>query len=119
RLPGEGPRPMRTTAERRTTISFSPSMTPRLAMRPSAPTDRVGPMQDGSSRALLDGAWWPRSVDPAMELPGLVLALQAQGPSDGHRLIVHIMLRATDWAAHPRRLRVDGPEDTREVLLSW
>ncbi|MFG2013368.1 DUF5994 family protein [Actinomadura geliboluensis] len=74
-------------------------------------------MQDG--RTLLDGVWWPRSADPAMELPGLVLALQAQGPSDEHRPIVHIMLRATDWAAHPRRLRVDGPEDTREVLLSW
>ncbi|WP_243708392.1 DUF5994 family protein [Actinomadura sp. 7K534] len=88
-------------------------------MRPSAPTDRAGPKQDDTSRTRVDGAWWPRSVDPAVELPGLVLALQAQGPSDEHSPIVHIMLRATDWDAHPRRLRVDGPEDTREVLLSW
>lgn len=94
-------------------------MTPRLAMRPLAPTDRAGPMQDASGRTLLDGVWWPRSVDPAVELPGLVLALQAQGPPDEHRPIVHIMMRATDWGAHPPRLCVDGPEDTREVLLSW
>ncbi|MCP9967809.1 hypothetical protein LUX57_23920 [Actinomadura madurae] len=29
------------------------------------------------------------------------------------------MLGAADWDVHPRRLRVDGPDDTREVLLSW
>lgn len=49
----------------------------------------------------------------------LVLALQAQGPADDRRPIVHIMLGAADWDVHPRRLRVDGPDDTREVLLSW
>lgn len=94
-------------------------MTPRLAMRPSAPADPAGPIHDDSGRTLLDGIWWPRSADPAMELPGLVLALQVEGPPDDRRPIVHIMLRAADWEAHPRRLRVDGPDDTREVLLSW
>lgn len=110
---------MRNISGRRTTISFSPSLTPRLAMRPPAPAVRAGPTGDGSGRTLPDGVWWPRSADPAAELPGLVLALQAQGPSDDHLPIVHIMLRAADWDAHPRRLRVEGPEDTREVLLSW
>ncbi|MBB4772043.1 DUF5994 family protein [Actinomadura livida] len=92
-------------------------MTPRLAMRPRAPADGGG--NDGAGRAVLDGGWWPRSANPALELPGLVLALQARGPADDHRLIVHIMLEAAGWDVHPRRLRVDGPDDIREVQLSW
>ena len=30
---------------------------------------------DRSGRGPLDGGWWPRSADPAAELPGLILAL--------------------------------------------
>jgi hypothetical protein len=81
---------MWTTTERRTKISLSPPSTPRLRLRPAAPP--------GSARTALDGAWWPRSADPVAELPGLILALQDHGP---------------------RRLRVDGPADTRVVRLSW
>ncbi|TDD83814.1 hypothetical protein E1293_14080 [Actinomadura darangshiensis] len=94
-------------------------MTPRLALRSSAPAGRSGPRQDGSGRTLLDGGWWPRSADPAVELPGLVLALQAHGPPDDHRPIAHILLRTADWDTHPRRLRVDAAHETREVRLSW
>ncbi|WP_433476440.1 DUF5994 family protein [Spirillospora sp. CA-142024] len=100
-------------------MSLSPYAAPRLALRPSAPADRTGPDSDGPGRTPLDGGWWPRSADPVAELPGLVLALQAHGPPDGHRPIAHIMLRAADWDTHPRRLRVEGPNDTREVRLSW
>ena len=94
-------------------------MTPRLAMRPSALADHYGAIHHGSHRTLLDGVWWPRSVDPVVELPGLVVELQTQGPPDDHCPVAHIMLRSADWNVHPRRLRVQGPEDTREVLLSW
>lgn len=67
----------------------------------------------------LDGGWWPRSADPVAELPGLILALQAHGAPDDHRLIVHMLLRVADWDSRPRRLRVDGPNDIRVVRLSW
>jgi hypothetical protein len=102
---------MWTTTERRTTISLSPPSTPRLLLRPPRP--------EGMSRLPVDGGWWPRSSDPVAELPGLILALQAHGPPDDHRLITHILLRVADWDSRPRRLRVDGPADTRVVRLSW
>jgi hypothetical protein len=79
----------------------------------------------GSARApgtLLDGGWWPRSADPVVELPGLVLALQSHGLPGDHGPVTHIMLRVSDWDGRPRRLRVEGVEgltDTRVVRLSW
>lgn len=102
---------MRTTAERRTTISQAPLPTPRLRLRPAA--------SPGSARTALDGAWWPRTADPVAELPALVLALQDHGPIDDHRPITHILLRVGDWDGRPRRLWIDGPADTRMVRLSW
>ncbi|XRQ10690.1 DUF5994 family protein, partial [Actinomadura welshii] len=90
---------------------MSPPSTPRLLLRLAAPP--------GSARAALDGAWWPRSADPVAELPGLILALQDHGPSDDQRPITHVLLRADDWDSRPRRLRIDGPADTRVVRLSW
>ncbi|MFC5752328.1 DUF5994 family protein [Actinomadura rugatobispora] len=113
---------MRTITERRTTISLSPPSTPRLRMRPPGPA--------GSPRTPLDGGWWPRSTDPVAELPGLILALRAgpqadgpaddtDGPADDRGRITHVMLRVADWDSRPRRLRVDGPADTRVVRLSW
>lgn len=101
---------MRTT-ERRTATSPSPPSTPRLRLRPAAPP--------GSARTALDGAWWPRSADPVAELPGLILALQDHGPIDDHRPVTHVLLRVDDWDDRPRRLRIDGPADTRVVRLSW
>ncbi|MEU5990388.1 DUF5994 family protein [Spirillospora sp. NPDC047418] len=102
---------MWTTTERRTTISLSPPSTPRLLLRPAAPP--------GSARTVLDGGWWPRSADPVAELPGLILALQDHGPIDDQRPVTHVLLRVDDWDSRPRRLRIDGPADTRVVRLSW
>ncbi|MFG2006742.1 DUF5994 family protein [Spirillospora sp. NPDC048911] len=109
---------MWTTVERATTISLSPPSAPRLRLQSRPPP--------GSPRTPLDGAWWPRSADPVAELPGLILALQththtADGDSHHaeHGPIAHIMLRVADWTSRPRRLRVDGPADTRVVRLSW
>jgi hypothetical protein len=97
--------------ERRASSDLSSSSAPRLLLR--------------SARApgtLLDGGWWPRSADPVVELPGLVLALQGHGPPGEHGPVTHIMLRVSDWDSRPRRLRVEGVEgltDTRVVRLSW
>jgi Family of unknown function (DUF5994) len=95
---------MLTAAERREAISPDPPSRPRLRLQP-----------DLSARTLLDGGWWPRSADPAAELPGLILAIdQRHGP------VSQVMLGRAGWdASRPRRLRVDGPAGSRVVRLGW
>ncbi|MGA8113394.1 MAG: DUF5994 family protein [Actinocatenispora sp.] len=75
---------------------------------PAEPRLRLDPTL--SHRALLDGAWWPRTNDLLAELPALVIAL------DGRRgRITHLMLGATWSEAHPRSLNLAG----RRVRLGW
>lgn len=94
---------MQTTAGRHTTSPATPSR-PRLRLQP-----------DLSARTLLDGGWWPRSADPAAELPGLILAIEER-----HGPVTSIMLGEAGWdARRPRRLRVDGPAGSRIVRLGW
>ncbi|MEU5786295.1 DUF5994 family protein [Micromonospora purpureochromogenes] len=80
---------------------------PITASTPSAPRLLLGTTRN---RAVLDGGWWPRSWDPAAELPGLVLAL-----AERHGRIRHIMLNIHAWDSRPRRLTV-GPDVVR---LGW
>jgi hypothetical protein len=76
---------------------------------------RLRLQSDHSGRTLLDGGWWPRSADPAAELPGLIVALDEQ-----HGPVTRIMLGRTGWDdSRPRRLRVDGPAGRRTVRLGW
>jgi Family of unknown function (DUF5994) len=77
---------------------------PRLLLQP-----------DRSILTLLDGGWWPRSADPAAELPGLILALD-------ERLgrVTRVMLGSADWnGPRPRGLQVDGTAGGRVVRLGW
>jgi Family of unknown function (DUF5994) len=91
-----------TSTERHT--ATSPAPPPRLLLQPGL-----------HARTLLDGGWWPRSADPAAELPGLIVAIDGrQGP------ITQIMLGTAGWdASRPRRVRVDGPAGSRTVRLGW
>jgi hypothetical protein len=92
------------TTGREPEISQASLARPRLRLRP-----------DRSGFALLDGGWWPRSADPAAELPRLILALD-----EWRGRITRVMLGAADWnASRPRRIRVDGPAGTRVVRLGW
>ena len=85
-------------------ISPAPLAGPRLRLRP-----------DRSSVALLDGGWWPRSADPATQLPGLILALD-----EWSGRVTRVMLGADGWnASRPRQIRVDGPAGRRVVRLGW
>jgi hypothetical protein len=92
----------------RTTMLSPPPSTPRLRLRPASP-----------SRTPLDGAWWPRSYNPAAELAGLILALdELHGP------ITHLLQGSAGWDSHPRRLRIDEPRTPRpgpgrRVRLGW
>ena len=73
---------------------------PRLQLEPTA-----------SRTTVLDGGWWPRTTDPAIELPAVIDAL-------GHRrgTVTHILLNPGDWdMPHPRRLATAGPA----VRLGW
>jgi hypothetical protein len=91
---------MSVTTERPTAISLTQPAGPRLRL----PLDCPG-------STLLDGGWWPRSADPAAELPGLVLALDER-----HGRITRVMLGMVGWdASRPRRLPVGG----RVVRLGW
>jgi hypothetical protein len=64
----------------------------RLRMKPHAAT-----------RGYVDGAWWPRSHDPAAEFPGLVQALSSWiGPV--RRVAYHV----DDWDKTRRELTVAG-----------
>src|SRR3954470_12738953 len=101
---------MRSAAKRSTSTNLPPPV-PRLLLGSTR-----------SSGTLLDGGWWPRSADPAAELPGLVLALQGHGPPGDHGPIAHILLPVSDWDSRPGRLRVEGVEgltDSRVVRVSW
>ena len=82
---------MSTTTERPAAISLTPAAQLRLCLPPDSP-----------AYTLLDGGWWPRSADPAAELPGLILALdERHGPADP---ITRIMLNIADWnLSGPRR----------------
>jgi Family of unknown function (DUF5994) len=62
------------------------------------------------SRGTLDGAWWPRSKNPVVELPALINGLAEQvGP------ITRVALNVTAWDSNPKRIVVGG----RTVRLGW
>lgn len=75
---------------------------------PSAPRLRLSPAP--SHGALLDGGWWPRSADPAAELPGLIAAIE-----DRCGQVTRLMLGPAGWESQPRRLGAGG----RVVKVGW
>jgi hypothetical protein len=88
----------------------------RTAISPTSPAMlRLRLPPDGSAGTLLGGGWWPRSADPAAELPGLVVALDEK-----HGPVSKIVLGMADWdSSRPRRLPVDGPAGRRVLRLGW
>lgn len=57
-----------------------------------------------------DGGWWPRSRDPATELPMLIAAV-----TDRLDPVRRITLNAAAWDGRPQIMTVEG----REVQLDW
>src|SRR5690349_18025343 len=72
----------------------------RLSLRPS-----------GSARGALDGAWWPRSTDPAIEFAGLIEELRAQ-----RTLVRKLALSRIGWDSTPRRIRLASG---RKIAVEW
>ncbi len=80
-------------------VAPSAKTAPRLRLEPT-----------GSHQGMLDGAWWPRSRNPANELPALILAI------DGTRgQVLRLVLAATGWDERPRRVTVDG----RAIIIDY
>jgi hypothetical protein len=75
---------------------------------PSVPRLRLGAAL--SRGTLLDGGWWPRSADPAAELPGLIAAVEGRCGR-----VTRLMLGPAGWDSQPRRLGAAG----RVVKLGW
>ena len=76
---------------------------------PAAPPRvRLEPVQH--HRMMLDGSWWPRSSNPATELPPMLSALGGfRGP------VVRVLLSAAGWTRRPHYVVVDD----RRVGLSY
>ncbi|WP_292976520.1 DUF5994 family protein [Mycobacterium sp.] len=72
--------------------SSGPQNTPRLRLKPKAP-----------STGHVDGAWWPHSDDLAVELPDLLAVLSVRlGP------IEQVTYNFADWAAAPATFSTGG-----------
>lgn len=69
----------------------------------AAPAARLALKTDGTSRGLLDGAWWPRSRDLSSELSALTDVLD---PLWGR--ITRIAVNPKYWPVIPRKVPVDG-----------
>ncbi|MEV1244383.1 DUF5994 family protein [Nonomuraea sp. NPDC050022] len=62
-------------------------------------------------RAVVDGAWWPSSRDAAVELPGLIAAVDRLLD----RVTLRIGLHGDAWQNIPRRISARG----RQVRVGW
>lgn len=69
----------------------------------AAPAARLALKTDGTSRGLLDGAWWPRSRDLLSELPALTDVLD---PLWGR--ITRIAVNPKYWPVIPHKVPVRG-----------
>jgi hypothetical protein len=85
-----------------TTGTAVPDRRGTLVAHASPTTPRLVLATDGAGRRVLDGAWWPRSWDPGIEVAGLVVAL-----SDRFGPIRQILLSSV-WEQRFRRLAVGG-----------
>jgi hypothetical protein len=65
------------------------------------PTPRLLLTQTRASRAVLDGAWWPRSRNALAELSSVVPAL-----SERYGRIRSVLLNGSAWTGRDRRLAV-------------
>lgn len=80
----------------------TPSASPRPLRLRLAPS--------GTTPALIDGAWWPRSRDLTAELPALIALLD---PLWGR--ITHVTVNPTFWPIVPRKVPVQG----HVVKVGW
>ena len=85
-----------------------------MAIPTGPPTTSSGPRvrldATQASQGILDGGWWPRSRDPAAELPELIAGVRAQ-----LGVITRVALNLTAWDSTPSRVAVGD----RIVAVGW
>lgn len=84
------------------------------AARSSAPrgcSARLSLKPSGSASGAFDGAWWPGSTDPVLELTALLAAVGVQRAP-----VRRIALNMAGWDSAPGRLRLDSG---RQVAVDW
>lgn len=64
-----------------------------------------------TAHGVLDGSWWPRTRDPAAELPGLIAAV-----TDRLGVVDRIALNADAWDTRPQQITTVGKQVVR---LDW
>jgi hypothetical protein len=84
---------------------------PKRAFLPSPSRLCLCPTLPG--RGGLDGGWWPRSRDPAVELPKLIADLNAH--LGQHAVVTRAALNLTAWDRTPRRVAIGD----RIVPVGW
>lgn len=85
---------------------------------PARPALRLTMVTERAHHGALQGAWWPRGRDLAVELPALVAGLDAwlDAPVPGHgEHVTRLLMRLTGWDAVPARVDIAG----RRVRMSW
>jgi hypothetical protein len=83
---------------------------PPATAAPATPAPRVQWSPTLSRQSLVHGGWWPRSIDPYAELPGLIQAVD-----DRLLAVTSVMLGIHGWDSRPRQIRVAD----RTIRLSW
>jgi hypothetical protein len=82
--------------------------------RPSMPiASRLCLCPTTAARGVLDGGWWPRSRDPAVELPKLIADLNAYFGQGA--IITRVALNLTAWDRLPHRVAIGD----RIVPVGW
>jgi hypothetical protein len=64
-----------------------------------------------TAHGVLDGGWWPRTRDPAAELPALITAV-----TERWGVVGRIALNADAWDTRPQRITTLGQQVVR---LDW
>jgi uncharacterized protein DUF5994 len=89
-----------TTNQLSVTSAVTSTTRARLSLKPN-----------GFPAGAFDGAWWPRSTDPAIELTALTDTLEAQRAP-----VRRISLIMAGWDSAPHRIRLDSG---RKVAVDW
>lgn len=83
---------------------------PSLAPQPAQSELRLSLAPGLARRGTVDGGWWPRSRDAAVELAELAVGLT--GPLG---MVARLAVDAHDWDDVPRRIKVGG----RMLRVGW
>lgn len=84
---------------------------PDTGTESTRPGSRVVFPSSPTAQGVVDGSWWPRTRDPAVELPALIAAV-----TDRLGMVDRIALNASAWDTRPQQITTVGEHVVR---LGW